>query len=80
MTAFGEADGATACANFAADREVYAATGNIATVSRFFEEAGLINGINGGNEFYAYERTTNPGVLRRAIISGTGFVSSAATC
>jgi hypothetical protein len=80
MTAFGEADGATACANFAADREVYAATANIATVTRFFEEAGLINGINGGDEFYAYERTTVPGVLRRAIISGTGNVSSAAPC
>jgi hypothetical protein len=76
MTAFGEADGATACANFSADRVVWAAIANIATVTRFFEEAGLINGINGGDEFYAYERTTVPGVLRRAIISGTGNVNA----
>lgn len=80
ISSVGEASAATACANFDAGQVVYANTGVIASVTVFYTNSSLTTVFNGGSDWWAYEKTTNLGVVRRAIISSGGNLSSAGNC
>ena len=80
ISTIGEASALDACNNFDAGQVVYASTSVIGSVTQFFTDSGLTTAFNGGSEWWAYERTTNPGVIRRAIISSGGNLSSAGNC
>jgi hypothetical protein len=77
---FGEASAVDACNSGIGGDIVYAATGNIGAVTKFYEDSALTTDFAGGNEWWAYARTNSPGVVRRAIISNTGNLSSAGNC
>ena len=77
---FGEASALAACSSGIGSTIVYAANANPSTVTRFFDDSGLTSGFNGGDQYWAYAPTDNTTLVRRAIISGTGNVSSGGSC
>ena len=77
---FGEASAASACAAGIGSTEVYGANANPSSVTRFFTDTALTTGFDGGSQYWAYARTDNTGIVRRAIISSTGNLSSGGSC
>jgi len=82
ISTVGEASALDACNNFpgTGGDTVYASTGTIASVTQFFTNSGLTTAFDGGSEWWAYARDNNPSVVRRAIISSGGNLSSAGAC
>ena len=77
---FGDASAVNACSSGIGSTIVYGANANPSSVTKFFTDSGLTTDFDGGNEYWAYARTDNTGIVRRAIISNTGNLSSGGSC
>jgi hypothetical protein len=77
---FGEASAAAACSSGIGSTIVYASAGNPSLVSKFFEDSGLTIEFDGNNQWWAYAPTNNITLVRRAIVSATGNLSSGLSC